>query len=103
LPWNAVPVPIVPELPTCQNTLHGSPLPAMITEELEAVVIVLPIWKIRRLELSAPRPHVDRDPRTAAIGAGWLHVRAGKFHDVDSQCVGCRSRRSRSCSVTRQS
>src|SRR6188474_306605 len=53
LPWNAVPVPSVPELPTCQYTLHGDPPPAMTTEALEAVVIVLPIWKIQ-LALASP-------------------------------------------------
>ena len=42
LPVKLVPVPRVAELPTCQNTLHGWP-PTRTTEELLAVVSVLPI------------------------------------------------------------
>jgi len=44
-PTNAVPVPRVAELPTCQKTLHRSPPLIMPTDELLAVVSVLPIWK----------------------------------------------------------
>ena len=46
-PANAVVVPSVAELPTCQNTLHGFPPLIITTEELLAVVSVLPIWKIK--------------------------------------------------------
>ena len=48
-PSNAVVVPSVAELPTCQNILQpGVAEPALIvtTEELVAVVSVVPIWKI---------------------------------------------------------
>ena len=46
-PSNAVPVPSVAELPTCQNTSHPGIAPPLIvtTDELLAVVSVLPIWK----------------------------------------------------------
>ena len=46
-PSNAVPVPSVAELPTCQNTVHPVSVPPLIvtTDELLAVVSVLPIWK----------------------------------------------------------
>jgi len=42
-PSNAVRVPSVAELPTCQNTLQASALLMRRTEELLAVVSVLPI------------------------------------------------------------
>jgi hypothetical protein len=45
LPTNAVSVPSVAELPTCQNTLHVGPL-INTTDELLAVVSVLAIWKM---------------------------------------------------------
>ncbi len=47
-PSNAVLVPSVAELPTCQKILQSGVEPALIvtTEELVAVVSVLPIWKI---------------------------------------------------------
>ncbi len=44
-PANAVPVPSVAELPTCQNTLQSEPPLITFTVELLAVVSVLPIWK----------------------------------------------------------
>jgi len=44
LPVKVLLVPRVAELPTCQNTLHGWP-PSITTEELLAVVSVLPILK----------------------------------------------------------
>jgi hypothetical protein len=47
LPANAVSVPRVAELPTCQNTLQGSALLSMLTDELLAVVSVLPIRKTK--------------------------------------------------------
>jgi hypothetical protein len=46
-PTNAVVVPRVAELPTCQKTLHRSPPLSMATDELLAVVSVLPIWKMK--------------------------------------------------------
>jgi hypothetical protein len=46
LPRNDVPVPIVAELPTCQNTLHRGPPLITTTDEPLAVVIVLPILKM---------------------------------------------------------
>ena len=52
-PWNEVVVPSVAELPTFQNTLHPDPLLIMTTDELLAVVIVLPIWKTKT-ELGLP-------------------------------------------------
>ena len=60
-PAKSVVVPKVAELPTCQKTL--APLPPFMnaTEELLAVVRVLPIWKTkteagsaRELRVSAP-------------------------------------------------
>jgi hypothetical protein len=44
LPVNEVVVPSVAELPTCQNMLLSGP-PITTTDELLAVVRVLPIWK----------------------------------------------------------
>jgi hypothetical protein len=46
-PVNAVSVPSVAELPTCQNTRHSPPPWTMTTDELLAVVSVLPIWKMK--------------------------------------------------------
>ena len=48
-PTNEVPDPRVAELPTCQNTLQPGPEPLLLkpTDELDAVVRVLPIWKIQ--------------------------------------------------------
>jgi hypothetical protein len=43
LPTNTVPVPMVAELPTCQNTLQPTPLLVTRIDELLAVVSVLPI------------------------------------------------------------
>ena len=45
-PSNAVAVPRVAELPTCQNML-GSAGPTNVTAELDAVVRELPIWKMK--------------------------------------------------------
>jgi hypothetical protein len=45
-PAKSVPVPSVGELPTCQYTLHGSPLLIISTVALLAVVSVVPIWKM---------------------------------------------------------
>jgi hypothetical protein len=47
LPLNAVVVPRVAELPTCQNTLQSEPPLIMRTDELLAVVSLLPIWKMK--------------------------------------------------------
>src|SRR5512135_1967854 len=47
LPLNAVPVPSVAELPTCQNALQFEPPLLKVTTELLAVVSVLPIWKTK--------------------------------------------------------
>lgn len=46
-PVNAVPVPSVAELPTDQKTSVSLPLPLITTDELVAVVSVLPIMKIQ--------------------------------------------------------
>ena len=43
LPTNAVPIPMVAELPTCQNTLQSTPPLVTRTDEPSAVVSVLPI------------------------------------------------------------
>lgn len=47
-PSNAVVVPSVAELPTCQNILQSGvePEPMVTTDELLAVVSVLPNWKM---------------------------------------------------------
>jgi hypothetical protein len=47
LPANAVLVPKVAELPTCQKTLSPSPPLVKATDEALAVVSVLPIWKTK--------------------------------------------------------
>ena len=46
-PIKEVAVPRVAELPTCQNRLQADPPLMMFTDELLAVVRVLPIWKIQ--------------------------------------------------------
>jgi len=46
LPTNVVSVPMVAELPTCQNTLQSTPLVTRI-DELLAVVSVLPVLKMK--------------------------------------------------------
>jgi hypothetical protein len=46
-PKNAVPVPIVAELPTCQNTLKVAEGLITITDEPVAVVRVLAIWNMK--------------------------------------------------------
>ena len=46
-PVNAVPVPRVAELPTAQKTSVSGLLPLLTTDELVAVVSVLPILKIQ--------------------------------------------------------
>src|SRR4029078_8497807 len=61
LPTSEVEVPTVADEPTCQNTLHGDPLPLMITDELEAVVSVLPILKIH-IAAALPWPFSVRVP-----------------------------------------
>jgi len=60
-PANVVVVPIVAELPTCQNTLQGLPPLTIRTDAWLAVVSVLPIWKMKTalalpwaLSVSAP-------------------------------------------------
>jgi hypothetical protein len=45
-PAKVVPVCMVAEEPTCQNTLHGDAPPVKATVAPVAVVRVLPIWKI---------------------------------------------------------
>jgi hypothetical protein len=60
-PWNAVVVPSVAELPTCQNTLQAEPPLIMRTDELLAVVSVLPIWKTK-FALGFPRKLRVRSP-----------------------------------------
>lgn len=52
-PWNAVVVPSVAELPICQKTLQPEPLLIIRTDELLAVVRVLPILKTNT-ELGLP-------------------------------------------------
>jgi len=55
VPWKAVFVPRVAELPTCQSTLSAEAPLISVTLELLAVVSVLPIWKMKRaLELPWP-------------------------------------------------
>ena len=46
-PVKSVVVPRVAELPTCQNTWHCPPPLMMTTDELLAVVSVVPIWKMK--------------------------------------------------------
>ena len=46
-PLNTEPEPTVAALPTCQKMLASEPVPpSNVTSELEAVVRVLPIWKM---------------------------------------------------------
>ena len=59
LPRNAVPVPRVAELPTCQNTLQPEPLLIMTTDESLAVVSVVPIWKMKTAALLPPASSVN--------------------------------------------
>ena len=61
VPWNMVSVPRVAELPICQKTLHGDAPLISATDELLAVVRVLPIWNTQTalgspwaLSVSAP-------------------------------------------------
>jgi len=56
-PTNSVPVPTSAELPICQNTLHGLPPPIISTEELLAVVSVLPVLK---MNTALPSPSASR-------------------------------------------
>ena len=46
VPTNCVPVPSVAELPTCQNTLHGSAPLIRLTVLSDAVIRVVPAWKM---------------------------------------------------------
>ena len=46
-PRNEVVVPSVAELPTCQKRLQPEPPLMIFTDELLAVVSVLPIWKMK--------------------------------------------------------
>ena len=55
LPTNAVVVPSVAELPTCQNTLQLEAPLISSTDAALAVVSVLPIWKMK-IPLGSPRP-----------------------------------------------
>ncbi len=47
LPRKVVVVPTIAELPTCQKTLQGEPPLIKMTDELLAVVRVLPIWNMK--------------------------------------------------------
>ena len=47
LPWNAVLVPSVAELPTCQKTLHAWAPPMRLTLLPDAVISVEPAWKTK--------------------------------------------------------
>jgi hypothetical protein len=58
-PTKLVVVPIVAELPTCQNTLQSWPPLITTTEELEPVVSVLPIWKTQTALGSPPALRVS--------------------------------------------
>src|SRR6185295_10235475 len=59
VPWKAVFVPSVAELPTTQKTLPADAPLINVTVELLAVVSVLPIWKIKRA-LGFPWPSKTR-------------------------------------------
>ena len=59
VPWNAVFVPSVAELPTCQKTLFAEAPLISVTLELLAVVSVLPIWKTKTA-FGLPRPFRTR-------------------------------------------
>jgi len=65
VPWNCVPVPSVAELPTCQKTAHPPAPLIRRTLELDAVVIVLPIWKMK-VGLVLPSPSRVRMPVSCA-------------------------------------
>jgi len=47
VPWKAVVVPRVAELPTCQKTLHARAPPVRTTLLPDPVMRVLPAWKIK--------------------------------------------------------
>lgn len=70
LPTNAVVVPRVAELPTCQNTLQSVAPLRRTTVELLAVVSVLPIWKTN---VAAGSPSASRVsvPVSCAAAAKW--------------------------------
>src|SRR3989442_4866514 len=68
-PVNAVPVPSVGELPTAQNTLVSRAPPLMTTDELIAVVRVLPILKTQ-IEPAGPL-RVSRPLTSADVGKQW--------------------------------
>ena len=59
VPWKAVFVPNVAELPTCQKTLPADAPLVNVTLELLAVVSVLPIWKTKTA-LGFPWPFKTR-------------------------------------------
>lgn len=59
LPINAVPVPRVAELPICQKTLQSEAPLIKRTVALLAVVIVLPVWKIKTAAGSPPPSSVN--------------------------------------------
>src|SRR5689334_12046382 len=64
-PANAVVVPRVAELPTCQNTASPCPPFAKLTAALLAVVSALAIWN-RKTELGLPRALRVRVPVNCA-------------------------------------
>src|SRR2546429_182877 len=68
-PVNAVPVPRVAELPTAQYTSVSRAPPLMTTDELIAVVRVLPILKTQ-IEPAGPL-RVSRPVTSAHVGKQW--------------------------------
>ena len=52
VPTNVVVVPMVAELPTCQNTLHAWAPPCSATRLPVAVISVEPAWKMNTAEES---------------------------------------------------
>ncbi len=121
LPSNAVPVPRVAELPTCQNTLQPEPLLIMTTDELLAVVSVLPIWKTksalglpRALRVSVPvrlsrrRETIDarRERQSAQILTSQVEIGTGRpasaLYAVVTSTWACCATASVWCTVSSQ-
>lgn len=67
LPTNAVPVPRVAELPICQKTLQSEAPLIKSTVALLAVVIVLPVWKIKTAAGSPPPSSVSAPVNCADV------------------------------------
>jgi len=70
VPLNAVVVPSVAELPTCQKTLHACVPPVRSTVLPVAVVNVEPLWKMKTA-FGSPPPLSVRVPVKSSELADW--------------------------------